>query len=105
MTRISGETTYKALGGSIIVVSDSAVEQTGLLPGALYEFSAYGCQALCRWDTTAAAASDGGFTFAVNDGETKRVRCPAGNTLLNVIEANALSGTGATLTISEIVPD
>lgn len=99
------EQAYEPLGGFIIVVSDVAVEQTGLKPGALYEFVAHQCCALCRWDTTSASAADGGFTFAVVPGHSQTVRCPAGNTLLNVIEANALSGAGATLTISEIVPN
>ena len=96
---------YEALGGFIIVVSDSAVEQTGLSPGTLYEFTVHGAHALCRWDTTAAAASDGSFTFSVTPGESKLVRCPAGNTLLNVIEANANSDAGATLTVSPAVPN
>ena len=105
MSRNDQETTYKALGGQVVLITASSVEQTGLLPGALYEMTAVGGHALCRWDTTAAAATDGSFTFAVSPGNPVRVRCPAGNTLLNVIEASADSAAAATLILSEIVPD
>lgn len=96
---------YKPLGGFIILVSDSAVEQTGLTPGAIYEFQAHGGTALCRWDTTDAAAADGSFTFTVVPGSGPvYVQCPVGNTLLNVIEANAGSAASATLTVQEVQP-
>ena len=105
MSRNTDETTYKALGGSVILITAASVEQTGLLPGALYEFTAVGGHALCRWDTTAAAATDGVFTFAVTPGQSVRVRCPVGNTLLNVIEGSADSASAATLIISQVIPD
>jgi len=104
MTYPADEQTDKALGGQLILITAASVEQTGLLPGALYEFTAHGGGALCRWDTTAATIADGGFTFCVSAGETKRVRCPAGNTLLNVIEMDADSAAAATLILSEVVP-
>ena len=100
---MSDEVTYKALGGFHILI-DVAAEQTGLVPGALYEFHAHGGAAVCRWDTTAAVAGDAGFTFCVSPGSPVRARCPVGNTLLNVIQANADSATAASLTLSEIVP-
>jgi hypothetical protein len=103
MTQRTDEVTYAPLGGQIIALSDVAVEQTALKPGALYELTCVGGHALCRWDTTSASAADGGFTFAV--GATPvRVRCPTGNTLLNVIEASADTATAAQLCLSEIVP-
>jgi len=100
---MSDEVTYKPLGGQIIALSDSAVEQTALSPGSLYELTCVGGHALCRWDTTAAAAVDGSFTFAVGSTPV-RVRCPVGNTLLNAIEASADTATAAQLVLSEIVP-
>ena len=100
----AGSEEYEALGGLVVLITASSVEQTGLIAGAIYELSAIGGIALCRWDTTAAAASDGGFTFAVADGETKRVRNPDSNTLLNVIEADASSSATAVLVISRVLP-
>jgi hypothetical protein len=99
-----GAEEYGALSGLVVLITAASVEQTGLVPGAYYEFTATGGTALCRWDTTAAAASDGGFTFAVVPGETKRVRNPVGNTLLNVIEAETGSTATAVLTVSRVVP-
>ena len=104
MSYPNNEVTYKALGGINVLITASSVEQTGLLPGALYEFTAIGGMACCRWDTTAATAADGGFTFCVVPGESKRLRNPAANTLLNVIESDAGSIATATLLITEIVP-
>jgi len=101
---MSDEKTYKALQGLHVLITAASVEQTGLTPGALYEFTAVGGTALCRWDTTAAVMGDAGFTFAVSPGESVRARCPVGNTLLNVIEGSADSATNAALCISEIVP-
>jgi len=103
-TREYDQVTYKPLGGNHVLI-DVAVEVTGLSPGSIYEFVALGGAAVCRWDTTAAAATDGAFTFAVTPGQVARVVCPAGNTLLNVIEANADSTATASLLISEIIPD
>ena len=99
------EQAYKALGGQLILITAASVEQAGLLPGALYEFTASGGGALCRWDTTAATIADGGFTFCIAPGDTKRVRNPAGNTLLNVIEMDADSAAAATLIMTEVVPE
>jgi hypothetical protein len=96
------EVVYKALGGLTVLITAASVEQTGLKAGVLYEFTAVGGHALCRWDTTAATAADGGYTFAVSPGDSIRVRCPTGNTLLNVIEASADSAPAATLILAEI---
>ncbi len=106
MSYPNDEVTYKPLGGLHILI-DIAAEQTGLLPGALYEFVAHGGAAVCRWDTTAAVAGDAGFTFCVTPGVPVRVRCPILNTagLLNVIQANADSAAAASLTLSIIEPD
>lgn len=95
--------TYEPLGGVSVVISDASVEQTGLEPGASYDFVATGGTALCRWDTTAATAADGGYTFAVPPGTVVRVRNPADNTLLNVIEAEAGSTATAILTFAKVI--
>jgi len=99
------EVVFAALGGLHILITAASVEQTGLKPGVLYEFTAVGGHALCRWDTTAAAGADAGFTFAVSPGSPLRVRCPTANTLLNVIEASADSAAAATLILSEIAEE
>ena len=96
---------YKPLGGLIIALSDTGVEQTGMIPGAVYEFVAVGGSAVARWDTTTAAASDGGFTFFIPQNTPIRVRCPLGNTLLNVIEANADSTAAAVVLAVIVQPD
>ena len=95
---------YRPLGGQILGISDSAVEHSGLKPGAEYDFVAIGGIALCRWDTTAAAAATGSFTFAVSPGERLRVMCPTGNSLLNIIEASADSSATAVLVFTEVLP-
>ena len=98
------EVVFAPLGGLIIALSDSAVEETGLLPGRLYEITCVGGHALCRFDTTSASAADGGFTFAV--GATPlRVRCPTGNNLLNAIEASADTATAAQLCVCLIAEE
>ena len=96
---------YAALGGLVILIGDASVEQTGLLPGATYEFHAVDASCVCRWDTTDAAPADGSFTFFVGEGETKRVRNPAGNTLLNVEEADAGSVATAVLLMARVNPE
>ena len=96
---------YEPLGGINVLITAASVEQTGLEPGALYEFTAIGGMACCRWDTTAATAADGGFTFCVVPGESKRVRNPSPNTLLNVIESDAGSIATATLLITRVDPE
>jgi hypothetical protein len=95
---------YEALGGNHVLI-DIAVEVTGLVPGAVYEFDAIGGGAVCRWDTTSAAATDGAFTFAVTPGSSKRVKNPLGNTLLNVIQANSDSTATASLLITRVLPE
>lgn len=95
---------YAPLGGLVVLIGAASVEQTGLNPGAVYEFTAVNGAAVCRWDTTDAAPSDAGFTFFVAEGEVKRVRNPSGNTLLNVEEANSVSDAAAVLLISEVLP-
>jgi hypothetical protein len=99
-----GQEEYVPLGGGVVAIGAASVEQTGLTAGATYEFTATGGTALCRWDTTAAAASDGGFTFAVVPGTVVRCKNPLGNTLLNVIEAEAGSTATATLTYAQVRP-
>ena len=96
---------YEALGGLVLLLDNAATEQAGLLPGALYEFYCFGGTALCRWDTTAAASADAGFTFFVGEGETKRVRNPTGNTLLNIIELDTSSEATATLILTRVLPE
>ena len=100
----SDSETYEALGGINVLITAASVEQTGLEAGATYEFSAIDGAACCRWDTTAATSADGGFTFVVGKGETKRVKNPTGNTLLNVIESDAGSVATAVLLITKVLP-
>jgi len=104
MSFASDNEQYEPLGGFTILITAASVEQGRLEAGALYEFTAHGGHACCRWDTTAATAADGGFTFAVAPGFPVRVRCPGGNTLLNVIEASADSATNATLCLARVAP-
>jgi len=94
-----GSEEYQAIGGFVVLLGATSVEQTGLEAGRVYEFSVTGGTALCRWDTTAAAASDGSFTFAVVPNTYLRVKCPIANTLLNVIEAETGSTATAVLTL------
>ena len=96
---------YQPLGGLVVLIGTNSVEQTGLEPGALYEFHAQGGACVCRWDTTDAAPADGGFTFVIGDGETKRVRNPAANTLLNVEELDGSSAATAVLTLTRVDPN
>jgi hypothetical protein len=103
VTNDAGAEEYAALGGINVLITAASVEQTGLVPGAVYEFTAVDGTACCRWDTTAATSADGGFTFVVGKGETKRVRNPAGNTLLNVIESDAGSVATAVLLITRVL--
>ncbi len=95
---------YVALEGKHILITAASVEQTGLVAGAFYEFTAFGGSALCRWDTSAATIADNGFTFCVQPGVRLIVQNPIGNTLLNVIEASADSGGGAALTLCRVLP-
>lgn len=95
---------YEPLGGVLILITAASVEQTGLVGGTFYEFTAVGGMALCRWDTTAATIADGGFTFCVPEGERLVVQNPVGNTLLNVIEASGDSAAAATLILSVVRP-
>ena len=101
----AGATRYGALGGIVVLITAASVEQTGLIPGAFYEFVAIGGGALCRWDTTAAAAADGSFTFAVCPGVPVIVQNPLANTLLNVIETDAGSTGTAILMLSRVYPN
>jgi len=94
-----GTEEYQALGGFVVLLGAVSVEQTGLEAGRVYEFTVTGGTALCRWDTTAAAATDGSFTFSVVPNTNIRVKCPIGNTLLNVIEAETGSTATAVLTL------
>lgn len=101
----AGALVYDPLGGIHILITAASVEQTGLVGGAYYEFVAHGAAAACRWDTTAAAMADAGFTFVIAEGESKIVKNPAGNTLINVIEAGADASTNAALTMTRVFPE
>jgi hypothetical protein len=96
---------YEALGGLHVLITAASVEQTGFVAGAVYEFVAFGAAAACRWDTTAAVMADAGFTFVVPEGQRMRVQNPAGNTLLNVIEASADASANAALTITRVISE
>jgi len=98
-------TTYEPLGGFVVLITAASVEQTALEAGETYDFVAVGGTALCRWDTTAAAAADGSFTFAVPPGTVVLVKNPANNTLLNVIEAETGSTATAALLISKVTQE
>lgn len=100
MSAPSNSGKYAALGGQVILITAASVEQTGFVKGRTYEFAAIGGMALVRNDTSAAAASDGGFDFAVPDGAV--VRFVARDTIFNVIEADASSTATAVLAISEV---
>ena len=101
---LAGNFKYRPLKGKIVAITAASVEQTALVGGVTYEFTAFGGVALCRWDTTAATIADDGFTFAVAPGSPVRIQNPDGNTLLNVIEGSADSGGAAVLTICEVMP-
>lgn len=103
MSDTSSSEAYTALGGFVILIGAISVEQTGLTPGATYEFVATD-PCVCRWDTTDAAPTDGAFTFAVPANYPIRVVCPTGNSLLNVEEATAASAATAALFISQVEP-
>ena len=93
---------FKALGGLIVLLSNVAVEQTGLVIGRTYQFTVVGGVALVRLDTTAAAASDGSFDFAVVPGQI--VYAVARTTFCNIIELDTSSSATAALTIAEVDP-
>jgi hypothetical protein len=93
---------FATLGGLLVTFADTTAEQTGILPGALYKFTAHGGMALVRWGASDAATSDAGWDFAVGDGETVYARAPASTTAFNVIEANAGSAATATLAVSRV---
>jgi hypothetical protein len=96
---------YFALGGMIVAIGATTVEQTGFVPGGTYELKAVGGLALCRWGAGDASAADGGFDFAVGPGTTGLiVVCPEETTAMNVIEAETGSTATATLAISRIKP-
>ena len=66
----------------------TTAEQTGMKPGATYEFT---CTAACvaRWGADDASAADGGFDFAVPTGAVVRSVCPTGDTAINIIRVAA----------------
>lgn len=102
---VEDATKYAVDGGLLVAIGATTVEQTGLLPGHIYEFAAIGGMALCRWGADAAATADAGFDFAVPAGGKVRARCPTGDTAINVIEAEASSTATATLAISRVTHD
>jgi hypothetical protein len=85
-----------------VVFSDVTAEQTGVVPGTLYRFTAIGGQALVRWGASDATAADGGYDFAVVPGDAVMARVPAGITAFNVIESDAGSIATATLIASAV---
>lgn len=95
-------TDFVASGGLLIAIGDTTVEQTGMLPGELYQFTAIGGMALCRWGASDAAIADAGFDFAVPPGAVVRSRCPAATTAINVIESDAGSIATATLAVARV---
>lgn len=92
---------YFPQGGLLVLITAATVEQTGMLPGALYEFVASD-PCLCRWGADNATIADGGFDFAVPAGAVIRAYCPVGDTAINVIEATSASDGAATLLISRV---
>lgn len=93
---------YAAGGGLLVLLGASTVEQTGMLPGHVYEFVSTGGTALCRWGASDAAIADGGFDFSVPPGAVVRARCPTGTTAINIIEAEAGSTATAVVTIARV---
>lgn len=89
-------------GSKTVVFSDVTAEQTGMIPGRLYRFTAIGGQALVRWGADDATAADGGYDFAVVPGDAVVTRCPEGTTAFNVIESDAGSIATATLIAAAI---
>lgn len=92
---------YFAQGGLLILIGAATVEQTGMLPGQLYEFVATD-PCLCRWGADDASIADAGFDFAVPAGAVIRAFCPTGDTAINVIEASDASAATAVLLISKV---
>ncbi len=100
---IENGTRYVAGGGLLILLGAATVEQTGLLPGAKYEFKSADGNALIRWGTEDASAADGGFDFCVRrNGDSIRAMCPPGITAVNVIEATVDSSATAAVLMSRI---
>jgi hypothetical protein len=84
-------------GGKLVLLGAATVEQTGLIAGNTYEFTAVGGTALLRWGADDATIADGGFDFALSPGNTIKAVCPAGDSAINIIEAEA--GTTATAAV------
>jgi hypothetical protein len=99
---------YVANGGLIVALGATTVEQTGMLPGEVYEFSvsdANGVTALARWGADDASAADAGFDFAIPSGAVVRARCPTGDTAINIIEAEAGASATAQVLIARVNAD
>ena len=95
---------YVAGGGLIVALGATTVEQTGMLPGWLYEFTTMGGHALMRWGASDASAADAGFDFAVSPGGVVRAVCPTNITAINIIEADAQSVATAQVAIARLYP-
>ena len=93
---------FKALGGLIVLLGATTVEQTGLVVGRTYQFTVVGGVALVRLDTDAAVASDGNYDFAVVPGEV--VYAVARTTFCNIIELDSSSTATAAVSIAEVDP-
>ena len=93
--------TYVAEGGLLVALGAATVEQTGMLPGHTYEFVA-SAPALARWGADDASSADGGFDFVIPANTPVRAVCPAGDTAINIIEANADSSANATVHIARV---
>lgn len=96
------ELKFITAGSKHVAFSDVTAEQTGLIAGRLYRFSANGGMALVRWGASDAVTGDGGWDFAVPAGAYIDVRCPAGVSAFNVIEADAGSTATAALAVAAI---
>jgi hypothetical protein len=92
---------YVPEGGLLVALGAATVEQTGMLPGHTYEFVA-SAPALARWGADDASIADGGFDFTLPANTPVRSICPAGDTAINIIEANADSSANATVTIARV---
>ena len=95
---------YVVDGGLVVLLGATTVEQTGLQPGATYEFVATGGAALVRWGADNASAADNGFDFCIPSGGLMIGTCPTSVTAVNIIEANADSTAAAVVTIARIAP-
>ncbi len=98
-----GPAKFAVDGGLLVAIGATTVEQTGLIVGGRYRATAHGGMALVRLGADDASIADGGFDFAVGDGES--VDFIATDAALNVIEADADSAANAILAVSRYADD